>query len=278
MITIKTGNRKLKMIYSWELMTLQDFCNLASIPIPLAYESFIKADGSFTPETVDKYIEDMAAITDEQMNVEFPAYYRKVISCLTDIPERAFLNKDQINDIYAFLKPFVVSLIYHVPFVNFYGSLKEYTPDRLKNSFEIGGDTYYIPESVQILDELVPLAKEQMITYCEAGDLFKGMRISREDVNRLALFMAIYCRKKGEQYSDTLALERKDLMLQAPMSVVWAVFFCIVTRLKGSSETIRLFGKYPRTMEENVLEARAYKSMVAGGLSMSVPGTAVMAQ
>ena len=276
MITIKIGKKKHRIIYSWELMTLQDFCNLASIPIPSGYESFIKADGSFTPETIDKYIEDMAAITDEQMNVEFPAYYRKVITCLTDIPESTPLTKEQIDNIYFYIKPFVVALIYHVPVVNFYGSLKEYSPDRLKNSFEIAGETYYLPESVQILDELIPLAKEQMITYCEAGDLFKGMRISREDVNRLALFMSIYCRKKGEEYTEALALERKDLMLQAPMSIVWAVFFCIVTRLKGSTETIRLFGKYPRTMEENVSEARAYKSMAAGGLSMNAQDTAVM--
>jgi hypothetical protein len=278
MITVTIGKKKYKGIYSWEEMTLAKFTELASIPIPSGYEAYIVADGNFSTENIDKYIDDISKITAEQL-AEFSTYYRKVITCLTGIPESAHIPLAKVNELYDwYFKPFVVTMIYHVPVVSLYGKLTEYTPDRLTDHFVLNGDKYYLPESVLILDDLIPLQKEPAITYSEANDLFRGMKIGREDVNRLALFMSIYCRLKDEKYDEQKALERKDLMCQASMSIVWSVFFCIVTRLRGSINQIRSFGKHPKTLEESVSEAKTYRASVVGGLSMSVQDMEVMAQ
>lgn len=276
MITVTIGKKKYKGIYSWEEMSLAKFTELAAIPIPAGYEAYVVADGNFTSDKLDKYIDEISKISDEQLQIEFPAYYRKVITCLTDIPESVKIPTDKVYELYDWhFKAFVVTLIYHVPVISFFGELKEYTPDRLTNHFVLEGNKYYLPESVMILDDVIPLRKESALTYSEANDLFRGMKIGPSDVNRLGLFMAIYCRLKGEEYKEEIALERKDLMSQAPMSIVWAVFFCIVTRLQGSLSQIRLFGKLPKTMEENVSEARTFKSLVVADLSLSVQTTEV---
>lgn len=274
MIGITIGKKKYKGIYRWDEMTLQKFCDLAAIPMPEGYENYIIADGKFSSEHIDKYIEEVSKITDEQLNVTFPAYYRKVIACLTDIPPKQVMSlaDDKANELYdSHFKPFVISLVYHTPVIHCMAQIRQYEPARIKR-FRLGFSYYYLPETVTVMDQIVPLAKEPIITYTEASDIFKGMKVSKEDVNRLALFMAIYCRKKGERYDEQKALIRKDLFMKAPMSVVWSVFFYTVRRLPDYSMTIQLFGKLQRTIQETVRQVRNYKSMAAEGLYMNVPG------
>jgi len=84
MIEIEIGKKKFKGVYRWEDITLQKFCDLSAIPIPDGYEAFILADGKFSVDELDQYVEAVSKITEQQIKEDFPVYYRKVIKCLCD--------------------------------------------------------------------------------------------------------------------------------------------------------------------------------------------------
>jgi len=261
MIIIRIGKRKYKGVYRWDDVTLQRFCDLAAIPMPEGYEDYILADGKFSVDTIEEYIDAVLNITPEQINELFPAYYRKVIGCLTNIPDKVIegLPLEKVNDLYeVYFKPFVVSLIYHTPVIHFMGEVTPYQPEQIKK-FRIGLRKYYLPQSVRVMDQEIPLMREPIITYTEASDIFRGMKVSKEDVKRLALFMAIYCRKKREKYDERKALNRQEKFMRIKMSVVWSVFFCTVRRLPDCSMITLLFGRLPRQIQEVVIRARIYK-------------------
>lgn len=264
MIKITINGKKYKGCYSWDDLTLSRFCDLAAIPIPDGYKDFIIADGKFTPDnqkSVDEYVEAVTAITEDQLNVEFMDYYRKVIYCLSDIPQTLELPDEFVHDAYEFhFRPFVDSIIYHIPLIYFKGMLIQYTPNIIR-SFNIGLQKFYLPETVNVMGKDVPLKNESILTYAEASDVFRGMKLTADDINKLALFMAIYCRKRGEEYDERKVLQRKDLFMKAPMSVVWSVFFCIIRRLPSSMSFSLLFGSLRRSVRESVSEVRIYRSM-----------------
>lgn len=263
MISIRVDKKRFKGVYRWDELTLRRFADLASIPIPANYEQFI-SDGNF--ESAEKYIQAVEKITEQDTNELFPEYYRKVVGCLSDVPVNLLTN-EQVTEIYErFFKPFVLSIIYHVPVIYFFGQIKEYTPSDVKY-IRMGFNRYYLPETVNVMGQEIPMAKEPILTYTEASDIFRGMKITSGDIKNLALFMAIYCRKKGEPYDQRIALERQELFLDAPMSVVWSVFFCTCRRLPDYKKTIQLFGSLPKSIHETVEAVRTYRGMVQGDLS-----------
>ena len=263
MIRIFIGKKRYRGVYRWDDMTLQRFCDLAAIEMPEGYEAYILADGKFSVDNIDQYIEAVSKITDKQIKEDFPAYYRKVIECLTNIPYKKvmLMSSEQIGDLYEYyFKPFVTSLIYHTPVIHFMGQIIQYEPEKFRK-FRIGMNIFRVPKTVNILEQDIPLADEPIITYTEASDIFRGMKISKDDVKRLALFMSIYCRKRGEKYDERKALQRQRIFMGAPMSVVWSVFFYTVRRLPVSSMTIRLFGDLPKQIREVTERVRTYRDL-----------------
>jgi hypothetical protein len=266
MIKIKIGKKRFKGVYSWNDVTLQKFTELASIPMPDGYEAYILADGKFDhdqKDSVDYYTNVVLALTDKQINEDFPAYFKKVCLCLSNVPER-YLSDDLVQSLYDwYFRPFVVALLYHAPVIHFLGELKTYEPETVKR-FRIGLQRFYLPEVVIVMEQGIPLAKEPILSYSEASDIFRDMKVTKQDVQRLATFMAIYCRKKGEDYNEAKVLERESLFMRVPMSVVWSVFFYTARRLPGSMLTILLFGRLPKHLKELVEEVRCKSMAVAG--------------
>jgi hypothetical protein len=284
MIRITINKKRYKGVYRWDDITLQQFCELAAIPIPESYEAFILVEGkgfdSSIKESLNTYIESIAKITETDLTEVFPVYYKEVIKCLTNIPHPIIekMLPDQVTDLYDYyFKPFVLSLIYHIPVIHFMGQIKQYTPDEC-NSFRVGLRKFYLPEIVKVNDQDIALKNEPVISYIEASDVFRGLKITRDDVKRLAFFMALYCRRKGEQYDEKLVLKRQELFMQVPMSVVWQVFFYTLRRMTELKQIIQLFGSLPKPIREVVHRAQVYKSMVAGDSFMNVPDTGDLEQ
>lgn len=266
MITVKIGKKKYKGFYRWDELPLKKYIELSEIVRPDGFDAFIKADGEFTSDNIDKFVEEAAKVTDQQLTEIFPAYYRKVIGCLTNISDTLEIPLKEVNDFFEYyFKPFVLTLVYRTPVIYFYGKITEYMPPEV-HRFRIGMNYYYLPESVVVMDQVIPLKKESIISYSEASDIFR--MINTGAVNRMALFMAIYCRKKNEAYSDDKALERERLFMDIPMSTVWAVFFCTLKHLPDFTLITGLFGELRKTMAETVSAARGYKSLEVGALSM----------
>jgi hypothetical protein len=266
MIKITIGNKHYSGVYSWEDITLYKFSQLSDIPMPEAYKAYILADGKYDhdkQETVNNYLKVVTSMTDKQLKEEFPAYHRKVCKILSDVPDD-LLSDDLVERLYMlYFKPFVFTLVYHCPVIHFAGKLIDYRPEDI-TSFKVKGERYYLPESVQIMDITVPLKNETISAYLDASDVFREMELTSR-VKKLALFMAIYCRKKYEVYDERLTLERQDLFMTLPMSTIWAVFFCIARRLPSFSINTLLFGDLPKSLTEIVLEARTLKNTALVG-------------
>ena len=166
-IVITIEKKKYRGCYNWNDITLAKFVELVNIPIPESYRTYILADGKFDVDNMEKYIEATAAITEKQINNEFPEYYKKVIKCLTNIPDRLIqrLTPDHIAQLYEYyLKPFVITIIYHVPIVQHFNEIKEYEPPEIR-AFRIGLNFYYLPETVTIMEQKIPLRNEPIISY-----------------------------------------------------------------------------------------------------------------
>ncbi len=268
MIRITVNKKKYKGVYSWADLTLQRFYDLAVIPMPAGYEAYILADGKFNisdQQSIDSYCEIVNNLTDKELNEDFPQYYRKVIECLTDIPVKIIqsLDNEKINEIYDYyLKPFVCSLLYHLPVIRFMGQIRQYESALIK-VFRLGWSFYYLPQSLKIDNQDIPLADEPIISYTEASDIFRNMKMSKEDVKRLALFMAIYCRKFREKYDEKKVLARQKLFMKVPMSIVWGVFFYTIRRVRESSMITRFFGSLPKQIHEVKEQVGIYKNLVA---------------
>lgn len=257
MIKITIGHKKYTGIYRWDEMSLRQFVNLCAIPIPEGYEAYILADGKYDHtrhDSIDEYVRVVNSLTDEQIKKEFPEYYRKVILCLTNIPNHV-LTDELVKELYELhYIPFVVSAIFNAPVISFMGSLKDYIPERV-DYIKLHKDKYYLPESITITGIDVPLAKEPIISYLEAGDIFRDLKLSRQ-ADKLSRFMGIYCRKKGEEYRDEYVLSRQLLFMECPMSVVWDVFFCIAVHLPVYLRTILLYGIRPMRLEDRREQVR----------------------
>ena len=268
MIRITINKKKFKGVYRWDDITLQRFYDLAAIPMPPSYEAYILADGKFNSadqKSIDAYCDTVSKLTDKELKEDFPTYYRQVIKCLTNIPVKIILqlSDERIGELYEYyFKPFVVSLFYHTPVIRFMGQIIQYEPPQIK-LFRLGLSFYFLPQIVRIQDQEIPLANEPIISYSEASDIFRNMKVSKDDIRRLALFMAIYCRKHGERYDEKKVLKRHDLFMKAPMSVVWSVFFYTLRRISESSVTIQLFGSLPRQIHEVKEAVSNYKDLVA---------------
>ena len=265
MIIIRVNKKKYKGVYGWDDISLKLFSELAMIEMPPKYEAFILAHGNIEAEkkeSIDNFIKAASEITDKELNEIFPGYYRKVIRCLTNIPDDILSSAsgEDITGLYdKYFKPFILSLIYHVPVDSLFGKIVEYIPP-YPGSFRVGNSRFYLPQTVRIMDQDIPLADEPVISYTEAGDIFRNMRISNDDVKRLALFMAIYCRKRGEKYDEKTVLKRSDLFMATKMSIVWSVFFYTVRRMHDAVLIIRLFGELPRPIGEIVSQLRTCRN------------------
>jgi hypothetical protein len=263
MITINIQNKRFKGIYSWDDITLSKFMELAAITLPDGYEAYILADGNYDHErkdSIDQYLAVISSLTDKQLKEDYPAYYKRVCLCLSDVPEE-YLTSELVLSLYDwYFRPFVYSIIYNAPVISIKGKIVDYTPDYIK-SIRIGKETFYFPESIEISGQSFPLAKEWIVTYSDALETVKDMKF-RNNLSQLATFMAIYCRKKNEQYDDTKVAERQILFMSAPMSLIWSVFFYIIQRVIYSGILTRLFGELPRSLAADVLVVRTYRNTV----------------
>ena len=264
MITIRIGNKKYKGIYSWDDISIKQFSTLAAVSIPEKYRDYELADGSYDPDKPDSvvtYANIIENLTSKDLSDVFPDYYRSVICVLTNIPESVIntLSVDRITEIYEHVKPFVLSLIYHAPVTYNMGVIEPYEAPMLK-SFRVGMNKFYFPKSLHVNGQDYPLFSETAGAYTEASDTLGTMTFNKDDIKRFAQFMAIYCRKRKERYSDNIVLKREKIFLNVPMSIVWSVFFYTLKQVPFYTSVTQLFGNRQRSLQEVV--SQTHKSLV----------------
>ena len=249
MIGVTVRSTKYQACSEWEDLTLEQFIQLSKIDIPEKLERLWIASSQISTdvkkdkaEAEEEYKKATEAITEVDYLKVFPGYYGKVIELLTDIPPEVVnrMHNDIRVDMFdQLLRSFVLSLVYSAPLIMKDGEAKLYTPPETK-SFKMGEAEFFFPKSLRLYGDVIPMADEDVASFAEAADIDLAVReLRRDGVLRFPLFMGIYCRKKGEVYEEKMALERADIFQKASMSIVWALFFCIVQLTHTSQSFIQ---------------------------------------
>ena len=209
----------------WRDITLREYISLCKVEIPE------KLRNLWTTSSDDKAYEKASeAVTSEDAIKIFPEYYGEIIRRLTNIPDDVIdLMDSGLRDAFfhrAF-SHFILSMFTSHPLNNVEGKNIIYEPPDIK-SFKIGKDRYYLPKTLKIYGEEIPLGEEPVISFAEAADIEIAIRhLAEGAVDRLPMFVSVYCRKLNEKYDEKKAMQREKLFLDLNMEVVWAVFFCI---------------------------------------------------
>ncbi len=235
MINIEIRSKKYRAYSEWSDITLDRFIELSKLAIPGKLENLWLAGSKIkSKDTKQKSIAEVQykkaieAITKDDMDSVFPAYYGKVIELLSEVPESEVkeINSKQRTELFEnFMRGFVLSLTYSAPVEIKDGQVDMYEPPET-TQFKLNRKLYLFPESLELYNESIPMADEKVITFAEASDIDLAIQDLRsEGINRLPMFMAIYCRRKGEEYNEKVALKRSVIFGKCNMDVVWTLFF-----------------------------------------------------
>jgi hypothetical protein len=232
MLQLEIEERVYNAPAGWHEVTLGKFIELCNIEIPEKLRSLWVASAGDDEAELAK-AED--AIGTTETTKVFPTYYGKVMALLTTVPQEVidrmhwplreqFFNKHLRHYIYSSFARFPVHIVD--------GRLEMYDPEP-KASFKLGGVEYFLPKTLKVYGEEIPLGKEQAVTFAEASDIEVALRDMAEGAaNRLPMFVAIYCREKGKLYSEEETMVRAEKFMGLPMEEVWRVFFCTFRQLK----------------------------------------------
>ena len=251
MIPLEIGGGSYEAPQSWDEITLKQFIAICDVPIPDRLLALYKASAELnTSDKKDQkaagenYDKVSAKITTRDLLSTFPKYYGEVIKALTDIPDEVI---DQVDgesrttffDLY--IRYAVLSTFYWQPMIMAESGMQIYQPKTIK-SFKIGEEEFFLPESLKIYGEQIPMAREKVVSFAEASKIELELHNSNnEGANQLPMLMAIYCRPEGEAYDEETIMKRTTLMEGVTMDKVWAVFFCINGLFKLYQNSIRGF-------------------------------------
>jgi hypothetical protein len=271
MIKGKLNNIEFEFVDRWSELTLSLFIKIANIEVPpklMAMEiANIRIVSAVTKKEKEKAEKELTeaenAILEDDIIKHFPIYYGKLLEVLIDNKEAVdMINWKDRTSIYEFnIKQFVLSMILENPVQSLNNKLVPYSPKEIE-FFNVGKEKFYMPESVRLFGEIVPMGNEPIISFSESVD----MDLARQGlidggINKLAFFMAVYCRKKGEKYNQQNTIARQDLFNDLTMDVVWSVFFYIAKLTSESMKTLAYFSKVLELEERTKLvrQAKAQK-------------------
>jgi len=238
---------------SWEEITLDQFIQICNIEIPgKLRELYIAAAGlnntneDEAAEASKQYDEISAKINVNDLVRIFPAYYGKVMTVLTGIPQSVMqrVHGDLRSEFFdQFCRYIVLSVFYSTPVIDTGDGMIPYVPEEIK-SFELEGQVYLLPKTLNVYGEDIFLAKETAASFSEASDIDMAFRdLYEKGAERIPMLVSVYCRPDGEQYDEEKVVEREPLMRSLTMNVVWSVFFCIVMLSGRYSSFIQGFTK-----------------------------------
>lgn len=161
-------------------------------------------------------------ITDPAAWMSHTRYCRDVIAILSDMSS-ADLDRTNANDILTYFTTFLLPIVVDLHSV----TPVSYEPEYIK-SFEFGGVTYMLPESLRIESDVLPMYSSQTVDFIESSNIMAMIaELKEKGINYMSMVVAIVCRPDGEKYDEKTAFERSKQFSELPMSVVWEVFFCI---------------------------------------------------
>lgn len=224
MIEVRIDNKEYSIKDSFSDYSLSDAISVHKV-IADAPENLIALYNAPSQEEIDKI-----ELTDEDVYKLFPRFYGQVIEACSDIGEGVIegILAEERRIIYkGYLEKIVAGLI-HLP----------EAIDEIE-SFEFGGETYYLPQSKDVLGDERIGAYMSAIEFTESSDLeyySKGLEGGKYEY--AANIIAVLCRPKGEKYSEDVSLERAKVFVDLPLDVVHSVFFSLISSMQRYSLTM----------------------------------------
>lgn len=236
----------------WHEVTLGQFIRACNVEIPAKLRALWVASAGDDEEELKQAEE---AIGVQELEKDFPRYYGRLMELFTTIPTEVIDRmhgplREQFFNVH--LRYIIYSSFARYPVVIRGGKTEMYDPPE-REYFEFEGTQYMFPETLRVYGEEIPLGKEQAITFAEASDIEVALRNMAEGAaNRLPMFVAVYCRPKGEVYDEEVTMERAKLFERGlTMDNVWRVFFCIYKRLGKYQNFIQ---EYSRKLEPELVQ------------------------
>jgi hypothetical protein len=224
---------------SWEEITLDQFIRICEVDIPEKLrELFVAASALQDPdedaakEAEKEYDLINAKITTHDLVKVFPAYYGKLMAIvcegLSDADIRRVHGELRSEFFDEFLRYVVLSVFYSTPVVPTPEGMVPYIPKGIQ-SFELEGETFLLPKTLNIYGENVFLGRETAVSFSEASDIDMAFRdLYEKGANRIPMLCSVYCRPEGEEYDEKKVFDREPMFRKLTMDKVWSVFFCIV--------------------------------------------------
>jgi len=238
MITLTIEDRDYKCPQDWSEIPLRKFIEICELDVPKKLADLYEASVALSdpdPEksklAEERYDLINGEITEYDLIRRFPVYYGKIIKILSDVPS-SVVDRIHHEPRSAFFNQYaryiILSSFFSSPVIyDKESGIKAYEPPKIK-SFKIGGKEYFLPKSLNLLGEEIPLAKEKAVTFAEAADIETAWTdLQKEGARQIPVFCAVYCRESDSVYDEEKLLERANLFQDLTMDKVWAVFFCI---------------------------------------------------
>lgn len=267
MIKLTIEGREYRAPADWSEITLRKFIAISSIEVPKRLASLYEASAALNDPDPQKkernearYESAVGALTEWDLVRRFPVYYGRVMSALADIPE-SFVRRIHHEPRTAFFDQYaryiILSTFYSVPVtIDPDEGVKPYEAPPIE-SFELSGQKFFLPKSLRVVGEDIPLGRETAITFAEAADLDVALsRMRNGAAKNIPLFCAVYCRPEGEVYDEEGLLKRAELFEDLTMDTAWTVFFCIAALYeKYKISTRGYLTGVARLLQESLTEA-----------------------
>ena len=205
----------------WPDMTIREAVEISKIDMPKALDNYYQAWIDFARDENKDKKEPVWNFAPEQVNIEFPTYYGKIIAKLTDIDSDIL---EKIPGVWRteFFDNYIAGMVIDL-------NLRAPVTYKTVNmqSFDFKGEHYEMPKDLKIFEMTAPLGGESAITFIESANIMTAIQRMEKGIEAMPLVIAIYCRKKNEQFEEQTMITRAEEFRDLTMDICWEVFFYI---------------------------------------------------
>lgn len=288
MLGVEVTGNDYQIDTTWDDLTLRKAIKVAKLAKKLpkkleeAYAKIVELAN--TPDQVPDAVREIEKeVTDKDRIKTLPKFYGEALAICSDIPKKIVqtVPHDWRTGIYQTYHEHFVFGCLHYP-KNFKAkSIPHFFFDMGRKFDEEGKEAkkeykrhlvkFYLPENSKGLAGDRPMGHEQAVVWTESADLEHfSKEMEAGNLTHAANICSIMARPMGhtgqiEEYDEKIALERSKHFIDLPMSVVWEVFFCFITRMVTYERRAHISFKEPQASPVALRQRVA--STVMGGMA-----------
>ena len=197
MIVLDINSQEYRVYAAWHEITVKKAREVYAIARTLPDELDIIYKETSRPEPDHDQIRLYTDQLKDKQD-ELHTYWFNCIASLSDIPLEVLkqTNIDDVEVLYKrFVEPFIFGMLYFP--VNGVEDMA---------SFSLMGETYFAPESENVMGTERPFANEVAAVYCDASDVDANCRKQGNKYGMAELITSIVYREKNQQHNDREAL------------------------------------------------------------------------